>query len=410
MTKPDLFNSFSESIPPIRKDLEIIPVEDNGQELLYFHDILGYSGPGFALDRKAEPILSFLTGRESIDNISKIFGESLTREQILDFVQMLDEQQLLESDHFRKIKNNLEQNFENRKLREPALSGESYPAKRKEFNTFMDGMVTGNFDTKTGANPPIKALYAPHIDLKVGGSKYSEAFSLLKELRPSRVVILATSHYAGLYGDFYTRSPFIGSVKDYQLPNRVIETDVESIRELSSHPDNGFTIKDRAHRIEHSIELHLLFASSVWKHPFKIVPILVSGFDELFYHPKSDLSRMIDLFSKQLRELDDHDTFFLISGDLSHVGKKFGDNMPASDLRNEVEKSDTAFLDFAKKGNAGGMIHHLKQDFDSTRICGFPPLLTFLKTFPDIQGQLINYSWWDESERESAVSFGSISY
>jgi AmmeMemoRadiSam system protein B len=164
----------------------------------------------------------------------------------------------------------------------------------------------------------------------VGGKQYANAFSTLKNLEPKRVVIMATSHYSGYYPKIYSGFPYVGSSKSYELPGRTFKTDQDAISHLAElGPDIGFTIQDRAHRIEHSIETHLLFAGHLWKHDFEIVPILVGGIDEIFYNQDGEMGNKIAAFSDALRAIDTNDTFFLISGDLSHIGRKFGDSVPA---------------------------------------------------------------------------------
>jgi predicted class III extradiol MEMO1 family dioxygenase len=122
--------------------------------------------------------------------------------------------------------------------------------------------------------------------------------------------------------------------------------------------------------------------------------------------------KQIDHFSSILRNSfgDDDETFFLISGDLAHFGKKFGDNNPAESMFGEVESFDRKFLEFGADNDKNGMLDLMKQDMDPYRICGFPPLYTFLQVFPDLRGQVLNYDLWNERERESAVTFGSILY
>ncbi|MEX0639373.1 MAG: AmmeMemoRadiSam system protein B [Balneolaceae bacterium] len=203
----------------------------------------------------------------------------------------------------------------------------------------------------------------------------------------------------------------MGSRKSFILPNGTVETDSHAMDLLAEGGKTiGYTERDRAHRPEHSIELHLLFARHIWNHPFNIVPVLVGTFHELHYMRSGDLSKQIDKFSKLLRRLDDDDTFFLISGDLSHVGIKFGDSESASSMRPDVEKHDHRFLKLAAENRSEELLEHTGTSFDPYRVCGFPPLYTWLKAFPERTGSEVAYHWWDESEMRSAVSFGTISY
>lgn len=404
-----IFDSFTKSIPVIRRDIEIIPFAENGKKIIYFHDSLQHIENGFALDAKVQPILSLITGHHSINKIVTILNGAIDAEQLLQFVKFLDQNLILESDMSRKTIEKQEKEFEASDIRKPALVDQSYPNNEHELSAFLSDYLPSDNHLKRLV--PKKALYAPHIDLRVGKKSYAKAFSSLKDIKPKRVVILATAHYTGYYGDLYSNLPFIGSTKNYEIPGRVFKTDSNFVDRLHQNKDeNGFTIKDRAHRVEHSIETHLLLASRYWKHDFSIVPILISGFDELFYKPDGSLGSQLDSFTSSLRSLDDEDTFYLISGDLSHVGKKFGDALPASELRADVERSDKAFIEASTNNNAQQLLSHISSDYDSYRVCGFPPLLTFLKTFPEYKGEELSYEWWDEKERESAVSFSSILY
>lgn len=404
-----LFNSTTAPIPGVRRDIQIIPVQDSGRDLLLFFDSMKFAKGGFALDRSVEPVLSLIDGRKTISDITSYFGNGTDQDQILQFIQMLDKQLLLESKHFLDQAGQVEQAFEKSDTRKPALAGSSYPDHPKELSDFADKLL--NTAASRGSVTTSKALYAPHIDLQVGGDQYGQAFASLKTVKPRLVVILATSHYGGFYPDLYSTTPFMGTYKSFELPGRILHTRKDAVDQLAEAGESiGFTTRDRAHRVEHSIETHLLFASHIWKHNFQILPILVGSLDELFYKEDGELGRKLQGFTKHLRQLDSEDTFFLVSGDLSHVGKKFGDSDPARILRPDVEAFDLEFMNSAVENNPGRMLHHIARNYDPYRICGFPPLYTFLKAFPNLTGQRINYQWWDESQRESAVSFGSIAY
>lgn len=406
MNETLLFDSLSSPVPELRRDLQIIPIQDNGTELLYFHDTMGYTSPNFAIDRNTEPLLSLITGRYSIQQIVNLLNNSLEPDDLLDFVQMLDHHRILDTKHYRLFAGRLEKDFESAQDRKAALAGDSYPKDPDELKNVMNRFFNGT-ERSTSIRPK-KALYAPHIDLKIGIHQYTEAFSAIRDLKPKRVVMIGTSHYSGYFEELYAGNPFIGTTKTYSIPGRTFSIDQDFVAKLSDL--EGFTLSDRAHRKEHSLETHLIFISHLWSHDFKLVPILVSGFDELFYQSEGDLASMIVQFSAKLNELDNDETFYLISGDLSHVGKKFGDAFAADEIRDDVEAFDRKFIDYAVKSDASSILTHLSADYDPTRICGYPPLFTFLKAFPGLEGKSVNYHWWDEKERESAVSFGSIAY
>ncbi len=405
-----IFNSLKKRIPELRREIQIIPLRDNGRSLLYFHDSMGYMPSNFALDASIEPLLNFISGSYSVEQITKLLNHKLNPNALLGFAQLLDENLAINSANFMYQQGEINKNFENNNVRKPALAGQLYPERAEEFNLFFKDIFKNSEGIVTGKKRH-RALYAPHIDLSVGLSQYKEAFTTIRNLKPKRVIVLGTAHYAGYFGDFYENTPFIGSNKIFELPGCKLNPDNEVLKHLLlSAEQNGFTINDRAHRMEHSIELHLLLARHFWQHDFKIVPILVGGFDELFYMPGGELGSKINHFTTELRKWIDDDTFLLISGDLSHVGRKFGDDKPAASMREWVSELDSKFMQYAAQGDVNQLLALITEKYDQTRICGFPPLYLFLNLLQNPKGKIINYHWWDESEQESAVSFGSILY
>ena len=401
-----LFDSYTSPIPELRKDIQIIPVKDSGKSLLYFHDVMGYTTPNFALDSQTETVLSLINGRTSVKQISDMSNGNISQDELLEFVQLLDQHRVLNTKHFNTFSNKIEKEFERKDIRKSVLDGQSYPADPKQIQQYLAEL---NLQSSDKTPDSLKALYAPHIDLRVGEEQYKMAFSALKGLEPKRVVILATSHYAGYFPDLYEEKPFIGSTKTYNLPHRSFRSDQIFLNQLNEGSD-GFTLMDRAHRIEHSIEMHLFLISEIWKHSFEIVPILVGSIDEIMYNPSGELSDKIEQFTQKLKALDEPDTFYLISGDLSHVGKKFGDQVHANKMKADIEQIDKQFLKASVQNKPEKLLSGISDHYDSSRICGFPPLYIFMNAFPDLSGEQLNYHWWDEESTESAVSFGSIIY
>lgn len=398
--------------PELRRDLQIIPIKDNGRELLYFHDSLGYTPADFALHAAVKPLLSLFNGHYRVSDLLNSEGSDLKTEELEDFIRLLDQACLLYTPAYDRRVQEVETNFEKQTVREPSLSGSSYPSDPLRFSEFLSRQFSGSPHNRA-IRPEPRALYAPHIDMRVGSKEYVDSFSKLRGLKPKKVLILATSHYAGHYGSLYEGTPFIGSAKSYKIPGKLFKTDREILNRFNRNTaQNGFTLSDRAHRVEHSIETHLVWLSAIWDHEFEIIPILVGALDELFYHNEGDLAAKLERFAAELGSIlqNERDVFTLISGDLSHVGKKFGDTQAASEMKGSVSIRDQRFIDAATNGSSQQMLDLLAEDIDSTRICGFPPLYLFLKAAHCERGELLNYRWWDETERESAVSYGSILY
>lgn len=412
MNHNELFNSKTAPIPPLRQDLQIIPVEQNGDSYLYFHDERGYIEPNLALDQEVRTILSLLDGQKSVNDLKPYLGNGINEQQLLQFVRFLDEHRLLASDHFREHAQKIEEEYEESTVHASVTAGYSYPDDPQELREILDNAFESH-SNGIATSQSAKALYAPHIDPRVALDSYVKAFAPIKDLKPKRVVILATSHYAGLYPEVYQNSPFVLVNKDFELPLGTIPRDESAIQKLlDTEGETGITAQDRAHRLEHSIELHLLFLSYLWDHEFTVVPFLTRGLDDLYYKQDGHLGKQLDNFSSLLRDRygNNDNTFFLISGDLAHFGKKFGDESAAQTMFEDVKSFDQKFLDRASKNQRAELLELMKEEYDPYRTCGFPPLYTFLNGMRNLKGKVLSYDLWDEQERDSAVTFGSILY
>lgn len=409
MSNPLLFNSFTHPIPPIRNDIQLLPIEHEGESLLLFYDVLGYSTPNFTLPSDSETILSLLDGTRSIDDIIKFSIGEVSKNDLLDYVKYLDENGILQSEYFKYRAEQIEQDYEQSHYHQANSAGISYPDKPDLLISYLHKA----FNTHPNSKPKeVRAMLAPHIDPRVGMESFVKAFSAIRHLTPKKVFIIATSHYSGLYGNMYDEFPFIVSEKTFLLPNGSLPAN-QDFRKMNSPKKwktMGVSFHDRAHRVEHSVELHALFLNHIWKHEFEIIPILVGSMDELMYSDHSFRHEQLTAFAQFLNKKygNDPDAFFLISGDLSHFGHKFGDEEPASELFAQAEENDQLFLKAAASGNPKFLLQHIRENYDRFRICGFPPLLTFLTAFEGWKGELLTYDLWDERERNSAVSFGSM--
>ncbi len=246
-----LFNSLNEPIPGLRRDLEIVPIRHEEKDYLYFYDMLGYVKPNFVLDHASASILSLLNGRNSVQELMNDFNSSdVEINDLVHFIEFLDDNCVLESRYFQHFSKNKELAFEEAEKRPPVCAGSSYPADRPGIIAQFSKAFSEFSGTSVPLNGEIKALYAPHIDPRVGIKSYIKAFLPLKDLKPKRVVILATSHYSGLYRKVYENKPFIVSDKHFETPLGLVENDRKSVLEMKqSELDLGCSYKDRAHRI-----------------------------------------------------------------------------------------------------------------------------------------------------------------
>ena len=164
-----------------------------------------------------------------------------------------------------------------------------------------------------GAAATPKAIVAPHIDFQRGGPAYAWAYrSLVESEGADLYIILGTSHCGG-------EMPFILTLKNFETPLGVVETDGEFVNRLQGACDGDFFADEYLHRGEHSIEFQVLYLKYVAQkraeltgspeRPFKIVPILVSSFHSMMMaRTAPEQTPMVGSFLKTLNSLAQNET------------------------------------------------------------------------------------------------------
>lgn len=401
-------NSRSKKIPAVRRDIQWYSIQQDGQQWIAVYDQMGYSRSDIAFPAELQTLFSFFTGNLTWE----ILHQSGLSEQEITIIEQLvgemDEAGLLETAAFEQRRKQADTEFVESTIRKPVCANSVYPSNPAELYTFFENALAQVKDTLPTILP--KGLFAPHIDFKVNLSVYAPGFKALKQIKPRHVYIIGTSHYSGLFRE-YDNQPFQFSTKSFELPGRTLKNNIEKTTLLAnSLKESGATLYDISHKAEHSLELHAVWASHIWKHDFTITPILVGSFEDTLYMSGSELEKRIEQFSKMLKSVLTEDDFVLISGDLSHIGKKFGNKKPASDVYPFAREFDQKFLQAATLQHSDEIFSLMRSNKDAYNICGYPPLQSVLHASPFSGGKQMAYSYWDEKPRESGVSFGSILY
>ncbi|MBK7186350.1 MAG: AmmeMemoRadiSam system protein B [Ignavibacteria bacterium] len=130
----------------------------------------------------------------------------------------------------------------------------------------------------------------------------------------------------------------------------IVKTDVDLVRALSESLP-GVAKTDIAHRPEHSLELHLVGLQHTWEgRSYTVVPILVTM--------AALENGVLEQAAEVLREAvaaSGRKAIWLISGDLAHVGKKFGDDLPAQAFIGDVKGQTSAFWNILRYCLARGI-------------------------------------------------------
>jgi AmmeMemoRadiSam system protein B len=403
--------------------LDIKPINLNGQNLFLVSDPYKISND-FIVNPIVVLVLSLLNGNNSLSDIkSTIFrltGIIPTDDELYNLIKFFEDNLFLLNDKFNKAYKNEIENLRKKGFLRGSLMGISYsddPAKAEEFlfnNNIDNNLNILNIDEISNQ---IIALIIPHMDLKVARETYFRAYKLLlnnlvKNTRDiENVFIFGVSHY-------YHKNPISIFPLDFETPFGILKTNKELIEKINNNlkkilGSEYFDLFEDIliYKSEHSIEAQIpyiklletkLYENKVNKvnKELKVIPMIISyGNIELF-------NKIIDSF---LSEIDINRTIFISSIDLSHVGKKFGDNNSF-----DPEKFDKKYIELLSNLDINNLfyfdnISRIDGIFTNTFLVSILKKISKLNNF-EISSKLIDYKKYEEKLTDSIVSYCSIVY
>jgi AmmeMemoRadiSam system protein B len=257
----------------------------------------------------------------------------------------------------------------------------------------------------------LRAALLPHIDYARGGPTYAWGFKeVAARTDASLFVIVGTSH---LSGHRYTLTR-----KAFQTPLGTTPTDPDFIDRLVRHYGDGlFDDELQAHLPEWSIELEVVFLQYLYegRRPIRIVPLVVGSFHDsvlIGNEPagRDDVGRMVGALRQTVAETKEP-VCTIISGDLAHVGPKFGDEGPLTDdFLARSRGRDQAILKRAEAADPAGYFRVVADEQDARRICGLPPTYTVLGALRPGRGKVLHYDQYVHPRGLESVSFASVGF
>jgi len=393
--------------PKIREDLDFLPVQSAGATVIMIRDGLGLVEEGKGISPELYKVMTMLDGTRSLrdvqlDLIRQQGGRLISIEEVEALLAKLDSSYLLDSQRYKKERKEIIANFSAQKIRYCSHAGLSYPKEKEELSERLETIVAAQ-QVPSFPDGKITALVAPHIDLEVGKRVYSNAYQAIKGVTPERVIVLGVGHSMA-------KEMFSLTEKTFETPLGRVETDQKTVRELMKAGDTIVSRDDFAHRDEHSIEFQLIFLQHILSEsPFTIVPILCGSLIRCL--PEYTREKYQSIGGDFLRILADaaagEGTILIAGVDLSHVGPKFGHDMPASFIIDQSEKHDRQLLHFLCAKSADGLWSESARIEDKYHVCGFSALACLLETLPPGQGHLLGYEISREDPTRSAVSFAA---
>ncbi len=212
-----------------------------------------------------------------------------------------------------------------------AVAGTFYPADPGK----LQEMLARDFATagRAGESTP-SAVIAPHAGFVYSGAVAATAFAPWRGLEVARVVVIGPSHRVGFDGIATSGYGHFAS------PLGEVRVDVDAVRDLE---EAGLAHhREEAHAREHSIETHLPFLQRVVGEGFRLVP-LVTG-----RAPDEQVEEILE-------RLDDGETVFSISSDLSHFFRDEEARRYDRATADAIEALDASGVTTSLEGACGGL-------------------------------------------------------
>lgn len=154
-------------------------------------------------------------------------------------------------------------------LRPSPIAGQWYESNPGKLARSIDGYL--DQAKLTDPEGEVIGVIAPHAGHIYSGKTAGYAFKAISHLKPELVVILAPSHH-------YLPASILTSAHDaYATPLGNVVVDKEFLARMNEYLSRTqFTeVTPVANDSEHSLEIELPFLQRIYKHPFKLVPIMI---------------------------------------------------------------------------------------------------------------------------------------
>jgi MEMO1 family protein len=395
--------------PRLRHDLATTR-DPSDSRYVYLWDQLRLSDFQVRLTLLELDCLGLLDGTRTVQEVhgavAQAGGPMMPLERFVSLVRRFDEALFLDGPKYRDRLAS--------PIREPSCIG-CYDGDPDRLRVQMSRLFTGpggpGLPQQKKPDGKLRAALLPHIDYRRGGVSYGWGFKeVFERTDASLFVIIGTSHHTRHHRFILTR-------KNFKTPLGIVPTDQAYIDRLVAAYGDGLFDDEINHLPEHSIELEVVVLQYLYegRRDIRIVPLLVGSFNDWVLggvRPpgRSDIGRMTEALRRV--EADTREPIcYIISGDLAHIGPKFGDRRPVHpEQLHESRQQDHLLMRCAESADLPGYFKVIADEQDGRRICGFPPTYTVLEAAPPRHGKLLHYDQYVDPNGYESVSFASVAF
>lgn len=360
-------------------------------------------------------LMSLLDGTRTRAQVAKALsertGQAATAEDLAPVLGELDRHLLLEGRTAERARTAGLESWRALPARPATCAGSSYPEEPAACGPWLDAHVASARAAPVPAS--VRALLAPHIDLRGGGPCHGAAARAYARTEADTFVVIGTAHAP-------IRRPFALTRLDFDTPLGRVSTDRDLVDRLARRGGGELLDDELAHRDEHSVEFQALWLRHVLgaRPGLSIVPVLAGGihrFVEDERSPRSDpaIADFVAALRELAREMGPR-LCVVASVDLAHVGPKYGDDEPVTDAAFEpVLAADRVLLDRVVARDAEGWFEGLAAERDRRNVCGAAPTYVLLAAIEDepFQGTILRHDAWTiDPETSSRVSFATVAF
>jgi AmmeMemoRadiSam system protein B len=404
--------------PCLRRSLDIIPVEHEGQNLFAVRDPLGLADEPILVPGEILFLMSLMDGESSLTDIqiefTKKYGELIMSDRIESIAAELDGKGYMQSPALDERVRRVEEEYRSAPARAASHAGQAYPESGDELRSLLAGIIPPRTGDAPDAAPP-RGLVAPHIDIERGKKVYGLAYSALAGKRPPRTAVLfGTGHFA-------EGNTYILTDKDFDTPLGRARADGEFCGKLASSCVFDIYKGQLSHRNEHSIEFQVLFLQHLFGGETTpdgagmplIVPILCTSFDPVMGSvetPSSlpEVSGFLDALGEAVSACPG-DVLLVAGADMCHVGPRFGGGEALDQAAlDRVRSEDERALEAGAARGAEAFYQEIAALQNQNSVCGVVSIYTVLKFLEDGKGKLLGYDMAVEPDGSSAVGFAAL--